>query len=797
MALAVGGGLCPTALALAQAETPHEGVRIARVTISGNQRVEEEAIRVRLTVRPGSEYKEAAVDADLRALYKLGFFDNVTASMYQAGGDWVLNYEVQERPLVREVHVEGNNEIDTNELEGMLHVRPNTIFDPERARKGVDEAGSAYEKKGYLDAVIRYEITPVGDNEVDVTFMVDERDAVRIEDISFEGNREFGDRQLRQVLTTQEAWILSPLTGGGNLDREVLKTDTERLIAFYYENGFIDVRVDEPKIEREEDGIKVTFKIDEGQRYDFGNISVVGETLPEVMPETLDLHAMEGETFQPSKLREDINTISSAYGDIGYAFVNVTPETDVNTEARKVAIRYRVNRGPQVTIDRIEITGNTKTLDKVIRRELELHEQKLFSGSKLRRSQDRLKRLGFFEDVNITTRKAEGEDRLDVIVDVREGSTGSFSAGAGISSGDSFLFNVRVAEQNLFGRGQALVLNADMGSIRRNISLSFTEPYFLDTPLTLGIDAFNWSLEMEEFTRGGTGGGIRTLYPLSAWGIDLVRLGPLGEFSLLDTRVGVEYRVEDAVIDGVAPNAAAIIRAEEGSSVTSSLIPRFFRDTRNSLLDPTAGSFQDVSLEVAGLGGDSQYVNFQARGRWYVPFLNFRSLGAPFVFVTTATLGYGFGYGGESELPLFERYFPGGINSVRGFLVRSLGPVNNVFDQPSGQPCPSGTLTTGNNTCAALFRRDRIGGSQQLIFNEEILIPILVPLGIKGIVFFDAGNAFLDSTGIEFDQLRMSAGGGVRWLSPIGPLRVEIGFPLNPRKGDQIQNLQFSFGAPP
>ncbi len=794
IALAVAG---PALLGLgtrADGQEPPEGTLIERVTISGNQRVEDEAIRVRLGMHAGSPYKESAVDADVRALYKLGFFDDVTATVSQANGKWTLNYDVHERPFVRQVHIEGNKKIDKEELEGMLRIRPNTILDPEKAQQGIAEAKSAYEKKGYLDADIKYETTPVGENEVNVTFTVDEHQPIRVHDIVFEGNKQFSDSALKKMMATKESWFLSFVTGAGNLDREVLNTDTERLTAFYYENGFIDVRVDEPKIERDPKGLTITIKIDEGERYHFGDVSVVGETLPEIPSDKLDLHAHTSDTFQPSKLREDINTISGAYGDIGYAFVNVTPETDIDVNGKSVNVKYRVARGPEVYIDRIEISGNTKTRDKVIRRELELQEQERFSGTKLRRSQERLRRLGFFEDVNITTRKAESEDRLDVIVDVREGNTGSFSAGAGVSSGESFLFNVRLSESNLFGRGQSIVLNADFGSIRRNVSLSYTVPYFLDTPLTLGIDAFNWKLDFDDFTRGGTGAGVRTLYPFPALGLDVIRLGPLGQISLLDTRLGLEYRLEDADISDVSRSAAAIIQAEAGSSLTSSIIPRIFRDTRNNLLDPTSGSFQDLSLEVAGIGGDSRFINLQSRTRWYVPVLNFATLGAPIVAATGWNLGYGVGYGGQTELPLFERYFPGGINSIRGFEVRSLGPANDVYQQQAGSDdrCP-----LGPNRCAKFFRHDLIGGSQQLIFNNEIIFPIIPSLGVKGVLFCDAGNAFLASTGIQWDQMRVAVGGGIRWLSPLGPLRVEAGFPLNAQTGDQVQHLQFSFGGPP
>jgi outer membrane protein insertion porin family len=500
-----------------------------------------------------------------------------------------------------------------------------------------------------------------------------------------------------------------------------------------------------------------------------------------------------GEVFRTSKLRDDISGLTEVYGDQGYAFVNVTPDTSVNPADKTVDVSYKVSKGPAVTIDKIEITGNTKTRDKVIRRELRLQEQQRFSGSALRKSQERLRRLGYFEDVNITTRKADAEDKLDVIVDVREGNTGAFSAGAGISSGESFLFNVRLSESNLFGRGQAVVFNADFGSIRRNISLSFTEPYFLDTQLTLGLDAFNWQLQFDEFTRGGTGGGIRTLYPFPALGLEVLHLGPLGDVSLLDTRLGVEYRLEEATIKDVSRGAAAVIQASRGSALTSSIIPRIYRDTRNNLLDPTSGSFQDFSVEIAGLGGDSRYINAQSRARWYVPFWSPPKFGT-FVFATGWNFGYGIGYGGQTELPLFERYFPGGINSLRGFQVRSLGPRVNVFQQPKGN---NDNCTLGDNSCAKLFRRDVIGGSQQLIFNNEVIFPIVQSLGVKGVFFCDAGNAFLASDGIRFADMRVSVGAGIRWLSPIGPLRVEVGFPLNAKNGDDIQRIQFSFGGPP
>jgi len=763
-------------------------IRIDRVEITGNRRVEEEAVRVRLRVKAGSLFNEKDVDADIRSLYDMGFFDNVEADLSQVDGKWVLTYRLTERPIVQSVEVKGNKKIKLDELEKVLRVRPNTIFDPQKARLGIEEAKKLYEKKGYLNASITYEIKPVGDHKVAVTFVVDEGKPVRIYEINFEGNRAFSDGELRGVMATKKKWWLSFITGRGNLDREVLKTDIERLTAFYYEHGYIDVRIDEPVIERTEKGIAITIKIDEGEVYHFGTVELAGDVLPQAEELRSQLSASEGEVFRASKLREDINKITDVYGDLGYAFVNVTPETRVDPTARTVNVVYRISRGPEVYIDRIEISGNTKTRDKVIRRELDLQEQQRFSGSKLRRSQEKLRRLGFFQDVNITTRKADRPDRLDLLVDVKEASTGSFAAGAGVSSGESFLFNLRLAEINLFGRGQRLVANADFGSLTRNLSLSFTEPYFQDTDLTVRADAFNWELEFDEFTRAGTGGGVRLLYPFSALGWD-----QLWGVSLLDTRLGLEYRIENASIEDVSSTASAVILSEQGTSLTSSIIPRLYRDTRNHPFDPTSGSMQDFSIEVAGLGGDSQFIKAESRARWYIPVWKKPGWGT-FTASTGWTFGYGFGYGDKRDLPLFERYFPGGINSIRGYEIRSLGPRVAVFSQER-EP---GTCNDDLDNCQSrLVRRDVIGGSQELIFNNEFIFPIVESLGLKGVIFLDAGEAYSASQGIRFEDMRTSIGFGVRWLSPMGPLRIEIGFPLNPRVGDDTQGLLFSFGGPP
>jgi outer membrane protein insertion porin family len=745
-----------------------------RVVITGNRRVEEEAIRVQIRSQPGTRLNEETVDSDIRALYRMGFFDNVEAQLNEENGKWVLTYTVSERPLISEVHIEGNKKVSREDLDGAFKIRPNTIFEPDKVRRGIDEAKKLYEKKGYLDAKITYATKPVANDQVVLTYTVDEGKVVRITDLVFEGARAFKPSELRKVMQTKEAWIFSFLTGSGNLDNEVLKTDIERLTAFYYDHGYIDVKIDEPVVEREKAGLKVTIKIDEGQQYKVGKVEIGGDLLPDMTKAREKLSLAPGEVFRTSKLRDDISALTEIYGDEGYAFVNVTPDTAVDQADKTVDVTYKVSKGPEVTIDKIDITGNTKTRDKVIRRELRLQEQQRFSGSALRKSQERLRRLGYFEDVNITTRKADSEDRLDLLVDVKEASTGSFSAGAGISSGENFLFNVRLSEINLFGRGQRLVFNVDFGQLRQNFSVDFTEPYFLDTELSAGFSLFKWELFFDQFTRGGTGGSVRFLYPLTALG-----WSSIAGYSLEDTRLGFEYRLEEADVSDVSFNAPTVIQTAQGSSLTSSITPRIFRDTRNHPFDPTSGSLQDVSLEWAGLGGESEFIKAEARTRWYYPFYKSPTWGT-FVFSFGSNLGYGIGYGGERELPLYERYFPGGINSVRGFRILSMGPKNIVI-----------------NGLGQGISRDPIGGSSQLIFNNEIIFPIVESLGLKGVVFVDAGNAFSASQGIDITGMRVSSGGGFRWLSPIGPLRIEVGIPINPHIGDDKQTVMFSFGGPP
>jgi outer membrane protein insertion porin family len=750
---------------------------VDEVRVIGNHRVEDSAIKLHVRSRAAAPLDPATVERDIREIYDMGFFEDVRAEMLNEKGRRILVYRVVERPLVKEVKIEGTKKLTEEDVQTALKVRPRTILDLGKVHEGIEEAKKLYDQKGYKDAKIAFQVSPPdAAGEVVLTFNVDEGKIVRVEHIEFEGNQSFSDRQLKRILQTKEAWFLSWVTGAGNLDADVLKTDGERLTAWYYENGYVNVRIDEPNVQRVDDGLQVTFKIDEGKQHKIGKVDIAGDLIAPKPALAKSLSTQTGDTFKASDLRKDILALTEFYGDNGYAFTNVEPETSVNAAKQAVDITFKIDKGPRVYFNRIEITGNTKTRDDVIRRELKVQEQQLFSGTLLKDSRARIQRLGFFQEVNLATKKSEQPDQIDLVIDVKEAPTGAFTAGAGFSSADRFVISGRLSENNLFGSGDRVSLNVDFGAIRQDYSIDYVDPYFLDTYFTASFSAFNTRLEFDDFTRSGRGFTTQFLYPFTALGLD--RFAGL---SLDEVRFGLEYQLDQADIGNLdfffrVPS----IDAEEGKTLTSSVIPTLVRNTLNHPFDPTDGSVQDVSVEFAGLGGDTDYLKVESRARWFYPFYRSPSWGT-FVASAGGRVGYGLGEGGRDgkELPLFERFFPGGINSVRGFRTRTLGPREPVF-------APDGTIVDTTP----------VGGSSQLIMNGELIFPLIEELGLRGVVFFDAGNAFSRSQGLDVAELRYAYGWGVRWLSPIGPLRLEIGYPIARRRGEKNNVFQFSFGAP-
>jgi outer membrane protein insertion porin family len=749
---------------------------VSAVTLEGNRRVETEAIRVNITLEAGRGLDQTVVDRDIRAIYEMGFFDDVWVTAQPSGGGLAIVYHVAERPYVERIEFKGVDNVKEDDLAAVINVTPRTIFDPQRVWVGLEQARKFYSGEGYPDAKIDYSVDVGPNNDATLVYHVNEGELIRVEKIRFEGAKAFSKRKLRKIMTTRERWILSFVTGAGLLNEDELATDVERLTAFYYDQGYIHARIDEPRVERVDDGLEITVKVDEGPLFHVRSISFAGDVLMTDQDMRARLGFKEGDVFRASQLREAVFSLTEGYGDLGYAFAEITPDTRTAETVPEIDVRFAIKSGDIVFIRRIEIQGNTKTRDKVVRRELGLEEGQKFSGTGLRESKTNVNRVGYFEEVEITTNRTDRPDQVDVVVNVKEGRTGAFSAGAGFSSADALLFNARVSEQNLFGRGQRLVFNADIGSIRQNFQISFTEPWFMNRPLAVGFDIFDWRLQFDRFTRGATGFGLRASYPLEELG-----LGRLWGMSLNRVRAGIEYRLEQSRINGVSQSAPPDVKDEEGTRLQSSVTPSLTRNTLNHAFDPTGGSRQTFAAEFSGLGGDTDFIKLDLSGRWYWPIFKMPASTRSLLYSLGASIGYGWGESGRSgeDLPVFDRYFPGGMNSHRAYNARDMGPTQTVCDE-FGDRCD----------------REQIGGSAELIMNNEIIVPIVPDAGVNLVLWCDIGEAYLKDDAYDLGDLKYGIGPEVRWLSPFGPLRISYGWNLFPEDGDDRSLVLFSFGSP-
>lgn len=758
-----------------------ERMKVKEVRIQGNVRVEEDGIRVYVRARAGEPFDPGVVDQDVKAIYRMGFFDDVRAEL---SPDGVLTYWVREKPYVREVKIQGNEHVSKDKIESALGVSPRTILDRVKIAEGIQKVRKLYLEQGYVNAQVDFAVSLEENNQAIVLVEIAEGRRLLIERISFEGNRAFTDSELKGLMSTKERWFLSFITNRGVLDHDVLTNDVAILSSHYYDHGYINHKIDEPVILRHREGLEVVVRIEEGEPYRVGKVEIGGDLIEAGEALLKRVNLTTGQIFRGSRLRGDIATLKELYADRGFAFAQVEPITKVHAEEKNIDVALVINRGPPVYFNRVVVSGNTKTRDKVIRRELAAAEQDLFSGKKIKESRNALQRTGYFEDVQLTTKRTDQPDAVDLLVDVKEGPTGTFSIGAGYSSGDQFIFSTSISERNLFGRGQGIHGTFDLGTRRQDFIVGFTEPYLYDTPLTFGLDAFNNEREFNDFDQRRTGFGVRTSYPLKRLGLPFLRrldgdptyerpyyvYHPLIEHA----RGGMRYELTRETISDVSSTATTAIRDEKGTSWTSSLTPNLSYDSRDHFFNPTEGVFSDLAVKVAGLGGDNHFLKTDARGRWYYSFLKDPRWGGTYTFALGGALGYGVGFekrpNGKKDLPLFERYFPGGMNSVRGFAERSLGPKE------------------GN---------DVVGGDKQAVLNVELLFPILEQYGLRGVAFFDMGQAFARSETFDLGEFRRSLGVGARWLSPFGPLRVEFGFPLNKKSGDDTSVVGFSLGGQP
>ena len=783
---------------LAAALQAQDKVVLKDIKIAGNLRVEDDGIRLHLKSRAGEVFDPGVVEQDVKAIFRMGFFDDVQAEL---SPDGVLTYAVKERPYIREVKIQGASQVSKEKIESAFGVGARTILDRTKVADGVDKVRKLYSEQGYVNASVDFAVSVEASNQAVVTLDINEGSRLLIKRVLFEGNKNFSQGELKDLIATKEEWIFSFITNRGVLDRDMLTNDVAILSNHYNDHGYVEHKIEDPVILRARDGLEVFFRVHEGPQYRVGKVEIGGELIQDGQQMLKSVKLTTGQIFRGSRLREDVTSLQEMYSNKGFAFVQVDPITKINPTVKNVDVALVITKGPPVYFNRVLVAGNTKTRDKVVRRELFANEQELYSGTKITQSRNALQRTGYFEDVQITTKKTNQPDTLDLLVDVKEGPTGTFQVGAGYSSGDGFLFNANVSEKNLLGKGQGVSGGFSIGTSRQDFIVNVTDPYFYDSKVSLGLDAFNTEREFNDFDERKLGFGINTSYPLKDFSMPFLgrsktnanpgsdELASSPTPSVWDyLRGGVSYDLTRETIKGISTTAPETIKAEKGTSLTSAVTPGITYDSRDHFFAPTEGTKSALSVKTAGLGGDSRFIKSDLSGRWHYPLVKDPKWGGNWVLALGGQLGYGIGLAernsGNKDLPLFERYFLGGINSIRGFAERSIGPR-----APSNCKVPEG------GTEPVCKDTDVIGGEKAMVFNTELLFPIMEQYGLRGVAFFDMGSAFGES--FSFNELRRSVGAGVRWMSPFGPLRVELGFPLAKRPGDETSVLGFSIGSQP
>jgi outer membrane protein insertion porin family len=726
-----------------EAPTP----RIRSIEIKGNQKVETSTIQFYVRNRVGDEFSVARIREDILRIYRLGFFKDVQVDVEEFEGGLKVTFIVVEEPFVRDITIVGAQAIKHEEIEGKLALKANSVLNRNQVRDSLDKIKQLYQEKGYYFAEAEAVYTDVGPEEIDLTIRITEGEKILIKRITFVGNRAIEPWELKNVMETKEATLISFITGTGVYQRETLRNDLRRLEAFYQTRGFLRVEVSEPdvRVDPKAKGIFITITVKEQDQYRVGRLQVAGDDLFSA-PELKNLMKLqEGEIFDRSQLANDVLKLSDRYTERGYAFADVVPLTNIDPEKRLVNIDVRIDRGPQVRVGRVLIVGNEITRDKVIRREIRLSEGDLFDSTKLRRSRQRLGNLGFFEEVKLDTRRRPEEDLVDLEVRVKEQPTGAFTAGAGYSSTQSVIGTASIRQNNLFGRGQRLSLTAALSSISGDFTLSFTEPYFLDSQYSLGLEAYNRSFNYDTFDSHELGAGLRFSRPF-------------GEY----LRLGLGYRYEDINITDVADNASQRIKDLAGRSTSSVITPSMIWDTRDNALNPSRGFYNLLTVDFAGgpLGAENQFYKSVGETNWYYPLVS------DVVLSLRGRLGFAEGYGGK-ELPLYERFFVGTqAMTIRGYQLKEVGPKD--------------------------INGDPIGGNSEILMSAQLRFPITQGLSLIG--FIDTGNLY-DKGEFDPTRLRAGVGAGIRFVTPLGPLALDYGFKLNRQPGDKPGAISFNVGS--
>jgi len=760
----------------AAAQVPETGV-ISKIEVQGNRRVESDAIRAALPIKPGDTFDKRKLKDTLLAIWKMGYFNDVKldiSAVRPPGTGYQLTVLVSEKPAIHDIRLEGNEELSREDLKDTFEVKQFQILDAEGVRRTAKKMQEKYVEKGYFLAEVSWRLDPLPNNEVDVVFVINEHAKVTVKEIRFVGNRAISTDELKGAMITQEGTFWSFLSSAGTYREDAFARDEYVLQGLYYDRGYLYVKFGKAAIELSPDRrfIFITLPIEEGDPYDITKIDVTGDLLEPKEKLLALVETKPGARFSKTILQRDLQVLADVYKDKGYAYANVTPDTDVHAETKTVDINFAFQKGNLVTIEKIEVAGNNKTRDKVIRREMRINEGDLYSGTAIRFSKARVTALGYFDSVEINSRRGSADDKMVLEITVKEKLTGTFQLGFGFTGGESFFGQAQLSQNNLFGYGHTASLSFQISSLRQLFQLSYLDPYFLDTAWTASIDLYRSELLFTGFDRKAIGGALTAGYEL------------FEDFRFFGT-----YTLEGVDVTPTGTSALQL-RNQFTAGRTSSVRFSFNYDKRDNRLFPTNGHLESASAEFATslLGSQNLFQRYRLIERRYRPLF----------WGLVAKVNLSVGYIRSTDplnrpISISEKFFAGGINSIRGYTLRSISPTKRIL--ASREP-DAGIIDFA------------VGGNKELLTNWEIEFPIVESAGIRGVVFYDAGNVFSENEDFFHSNQRPDANGrgtlplglfhstgfGVRWFSPLGPLRFEVGFPLTRRPIDDAYLFEFTIG---
>ena len=726
---------------------------INAIRVDGNQRIEAATIESYMDVTVGDRFDNQRIDHSLKALFATELFRDV--SLVREGNTLVVR--VKENPIINRLAFEGNLRVSDDLLSSEVQLRPRVVYTRSKVQSDVTRIVEIYRRSGRFAATVEPKIIRLPQNRIDLVFEINEGPETGILHISFIGNKRFRDSRLRDEILTKESVWYRFLSTDDKYDPDRLTFDRELLRKFYLSEGYADFRVISAVAEltRSRTGFFITFTVEEGERYRFGTVDIES-TLRDLSAEQLleQVGTVSGEWYDADLIEETIQELTDTVGTLGYAFVDIRPRTKRDSENRIVDLTYEIAEGPRVFIERINVSGNFRTLDEVVRREFRLVEGDAFNAAKIRRSLQRIQNLGFFETVDITDMPGSIGDKTIIDVTVTEKSTGELTFGAGISSTEGPLANVAIVERNLLGRGQSLSVGFTLSGRSQHVNLSFTEPYFLDREIAAGFDIFNSDIDLTDegtFDENKLGFVLRAGYPITE-----------------QFRHSVRYKLQRSKIEDVDVDASPLIAIEAGSRITSAVGHTLLYDLRDSVFDPREGYVVRLEQDIAGLGGDAKYLSHRLTAAYYYPIID------DLIGSLKGSAGNVFGIFGET-VRIDERFFIGGAQ-IRGFDTAGLGPRDIRTNDP-----------LGGNTFFA--------GSAELSFPVDVVSDF----DIRGRIFSDIGTLTdVDVTGVDLRDeasLRASIGFGVSYISPFGPILLDFGFPLLKEDFDDTRAFQFSFGT--